>query len=110
MPSMPNGDPRPSVDILIEAEAAIRGGGSAGEAVERVDPYWQDLVRLVQIFRHFSKGESREISKLRKKMASPVYDAYITKKEKPKRTVPRSGQPDLRFIDPSPNPEDDPEK
>jgi thymidylate synthase len=95
MPEMPSGDPRPSVEALLQAEAAIRRGRNPNQFLNRLDPYWQDLGRLLQVYRYFQDGNNREIARIRKKMESPVYDQYITKKVRPPRSVPRSGQYEL---------------
>jgi thymidylate synthase len=95
MPEMPNGAPRPSVEALLRAEAAIRRGRDPKQFLDGLDPYWQDLGRLLQVYRCFQDGNNREIARIRKKMASPVYDQYITKKVRTPRTVPRSGQYEL---------------
>jgi thymidylate synthase len=95
MPAMPNGDPWPSVEALLHAEVAIRRGRNPKQFVDSLDPYWQDLGRLLQVYRCFQDGNNRKISQIRRKMASPVYDQYITKKVRATRSVPRSGQPEL---------------
>jgi thymidylate synthase len=95
MPEMPNCDPRPSVEALLQAEAAIRRGRDPKQFLDGLDPYWQDLGRLLQVYRCFQDGNNREIARIRKKMASPVYDQYITKKVRAPRSVPRSGQYEL---------------
>jgi thymidylate synthase len=92
---MPLGDPWPSVQTLLRAEAAIRGGRVPVAKVWRLDPYWQDLARLLQVLRHFRKKEYRKIAVIRRKMVYPIYNEYIKKKETHPRTAPRSGQPEL---------------
>jgi thymidylate synthase len=106
MPPMPVGDPWPAVRMFLRAEAAIRSGRAPTKAVNDLDGYWQDLVRLLQIYRHSTRKELKEITQLRKLMTNPVYSEYIVKKEKGKRTVPRSGQPEL-FGDSTADPESD---
>lgn len=50
MPPMPNGDPWSDIDKLVRGEAQVR----AGEILEATeifpDPYWADLLRLIQLF------------------------------------------------------------
>jgi len=100
MPPMPTGEPWPSIDKLIRAEAAVRKGRNPAKHIQDLDPYWHDLVRLLQVYRHFLRNENREIMRIRKEMAHSIYSEYIHQKEKAKRTVPRSGQPELFSVDP----------
>jgi thymidylate synthase len=95
MPEMPNGDPMPSVKALLRAEVAIRRGREPKQFLDGLDPYWQDLARLLQVYRCFQDGNKSDITRIRKKMASPVYDQYITKKVRAALSVPPSGQPEL---------------
>jgi thymidylate synthase len=95
MPAMPNGDPMPSIQALLQAEAAIRRGRDRKWSLDDLDLYWQDLGRLLQVYRCFRDRNSKEITRIRKKMASSVYDQYITQKERAPRSVPRSGQFEL---------------
>lgn len=95
MPEMPNGDPSLSVKALLQTEAAIRRGRDSRQFLNGLDPYWQDLGRLLQVYRCFQDGNHKEIARIRKKMASPVYDQYITNKVRAPRSVPRSGQYEL---------------
>jgi hypothetical protein len=65
-----------------------------------IAPYWQDLVRLLQIFWHFKNGQRREIVRLKKAMVSDVFAPYIeqkrrTAKPRPQREV--KGQMHLQF-------------
>ena len=95
MPAMPNGDPMPSVQALLQAEAAIRSGQDPKRFLGNLDPYWQDLGRLLQVYRCFQDGRTRVITRIRKNMASPVYDQYITHKVRTPMSVPQTGQPEL---------------
>jgi len=97
MPPMPSGDPMPSVQALLRAEAAIRRGRDPKRLIDALDPYWQDLGRLLQVYQCFHEGNSRGIARIRKEMVSSIYDQYITKKEKAPRSVPRSGPPHERW-------------
>jgi hypothetical protein len=71
-----------------------------GEEVEGLAHYWRDLVRLLEIYGHSTRGGWAKIPRIRRAMADPVYNEYITKRERPKQTAPRSGQPGLPFPDP----------
>lgn len=88
MPAMPSGDQWASVKKLLAAERAIRRGRPP--SLRKVDPYWADLIRLLQVYRYSrdtAKGpQRRQINVIRKQMASDVYDTYIVKRER--RMVP----------------------
>ena len=109
MPTMPPGDPRPSVEALLAAEAAIREGRSLDDSVEQLRACWRDLVHLLEIYGLWKRKEGAKIPKIRRAMADPVYKEYITRREPPKRSVPRSGQPGLPFTE-SPTDEGDDEE
>jgi thymidylate synthase len=99
MPEMPPGDPRPSIETVVRAEAAIREGRDLDDSVRALPPYWRDIVRLLEIFGHIKRGERDAIPRIRRAMADPVYKEYITRRERPKRTVPRAAQPSLPFVE-----------
>lgn len=88
MPAMPMGDQWASVKKMLAAERAIRRGRSPSTL--KVDPYWADLIRLLQVYRYSrdtAKGpQRRQINFIRTQMKSDVYDTYIVKRER--RMVP----------------------
>jgi thymidylate synthase len=86
MPPMPAGDPWPAVRALLKAESAIRQGHGTDIQRLKLDDYWADLVRLLQIFRHRKDRNTSEIMKQRKKISCSLYDTYIRKREAPKPT------------------------
>ncbi|HEY8606414.1 MAG TPA: thymidylate synthase [Noviherbaspirillum sp.] len=92
MPPMPLGDPWPSVEKLLNAERNIRRGRRPSFA--NLDPYWCDLVRLLEVFRHSrdsaSRAQRKKIHDIKKLMDSPVYDAHILKRQ---RRNPEPAQP-----------------
>lgn len=81
MPAMPPGDPMPAIQSLVDAEAAIRAGTPLAELeLGGLDPYWLDLIRLLQIFGFSHKDRINDpdgIIELRKKMSSATYDPFI---------------------------------
>jgi thymidylate synthase len=96
MPKMPPGDPWPSVRRLLRAEEAIRAGRQpAKRFLSELDDYWCDLVRLLQAFTFAKKKMSEKIVRIKSEMKCRVYNEYLAQKAKPKRTLPRSGQPVL---------------
>ena len=62
-------------------------------------PFWRDLVRLLEIYGYIRRDERDKIPKVRRAMANPVYKEYITRREPPRQTVSRSGQPSLPFTE-----------
>ena len=78
MPAMPTGDPTGSIALLLEAESAIRGGGKFDEAkLDSVDPYWSDLVRLLEVFAAKKRRDQNAVKAVRRKMSSDVYFPFI---------------------------------
>lgn len=82
MPPMPGGDPWPSINLLMEAEAAIRlKGVDAVDFSSGIDAYWADLFRLLQIFRCCAKDKDAKAAiEIQGKMYTPTYGAFIAKK------------------------------
>jgi thymidylate synthase len=81
MPAMPPGDPWPAVNSLLHAESEIRIHGTPDPLeIEKLDPYWQDIVRLLQVFQCWKKRDSDQIRAIRGRMASTVYDPFIVGK------------------------------
>lgn len=79
MPSMPIGDPRPVIDVLVRSERAIRLNEPLDINGLGIDPYWADLLRLLKVFRHQKDRNVEEIIKLKTTMQSSVYKPYIEK-------------------------------
>lgn len=81
MPPMPTGDPWPSIDLLLEAELAIRAARAFDDTrLGDVDPYWADLIRLLQVFRVFRCRQDKDLDRikgLRGRMSSDVYYPFI---------------------------------
>jgi thymidylate synthase len=65
---------------LIKAERAIRLYGSTNVRALNLSPYWEDLVRLLQVFHSFKKNKSTNIQRLKRAMSVPLYDPYIDMK------------------------------
>lgn len=81
MPAMPVGDPWPSIQILIESEKKIRSGEDVYLNSLILDPYWKDLVRILQIFNYTADAKKMpKVASLRKQMASDVYHPYLLKR------------------------------
>jgi len=81
MPAMPEGDPWPAIDLLLSAESTIRiGGASSVKPSMTVDPYWSDLVRLLQIFRYSRDRDGNGIRGAGAEMVSSIYAPFIQRR------------------------------
>jgi thymidylate synthase len=80
MPPMPIGDPWPSIGRLLDAEASIRTGGTMNDDIlEGLEPYWTDLIHLLQVFSCKQKKDAKAVRDVRRKMSSNVYFLFIDK-------------------------------
>jgi thymidylate synthase len=77
MPEMPTGDPWKSIETLMKAEVDIRTSENVNVPDLKIEPYWANLVYLLQIHSSFKRNEIGEIAELQKKISSPMYDTYI---------------------------------
>lgn len=75
MPSMPHGDPWPAIAKVMDALERIRANHAVDASSFGVDPYWSDLIRLLQVFA--ATGDAATIAILRKDMTSDCYKHYI---------------------------------
>ncbi len=86
MPHMPPGDPWPSLRELLKVETALRLGQDHKRKL--MEPYWEDLARLLDIFaltrqrEHLPTNELREVARLKQKMSTNIYRDYIRKRER----------------------------
>ena len=74
MPPMPVGDPWPAIAAVLAAEARIRSGEMFDANQLGLDPYWSDLIRLLQIF---SSHDEPYIETLSDSMSFQRYRLYI---------------------------------
>jgi len=75
MPPMPSGDPWPSLKAVIQGEDSLRKSGLLPErALEDLDPYWADLLRLLAIFAIQKNGSGQD--RLHELQASIAHDQY----------------------------------
>lgn len=79
MPPMPLGDPWSDIRILLQAESDIRLNGQCdADTLAKLDPYWADFARLLQVYRA-RNGDPDAIRSARGKMSSGVYLSFIDK-------------------------------
>jgi thymidylate synthase len=81
MPPMPNGDPWPAIGLLLKAESDLRTTGVLDDGIlTAVDPYWADLVRLLQVFRLKKiDRDAGKIREVRQRIVSKVYLPFVDK-------------------------------
>jgi thymidylate synthase len=80
MPPMPKCDPWAALNLLLQVESALRNDASFDEGIlEGMDPYWLDLVRLLQVFRLKKNKDRAKIQDLRGRMDSKIYLPFIDK-------------------------------
>jgi thymidylate synthase len=75
MPSMPPGDPFSLVGALMSAEAKIRNHEPIQASDVFSDPYWTDIIRLLQVF--WASGEPERLDQLKADLHSPIYREYL---------------------------------
>lgn len=80
MPAMPVGDPWPAIGILLDAERRIRTQEVVDASNLALDPYWADLVRLLQVFA--CGHDADRIDALKATMAWNRYGSYIEDRAK----------------------------
>jgi thymidylate synthase len=80
MPAMPQGDPWLSIASLLDVEASIRGNFQSKIEDLTAEPYWKDLAFLLLIFSHRRNKRRRAIAMTRRKLSTPFYDTYISRK------------------------------
>lgn len=85
MPPMPLGDPWPSLKKVLAAEKSIRKKIEVGKRVSGLDPYWEDLIRLLKVFAARKIGDSSQMIQLKSQFFSPVYSVYIRNKKTKKK-------------------------
>ncbi|MBI3365987.1 MAG: thymidylate synthase [Ignavibacteriae bacterium] len=78
MPPMPIGNPWLAINSLVEMESNIRLRAVPDSSrLNGIDPYWADLIRLLQMFRYKKDREAEKIVALRARMSSGIYEPYI---------------------------------
>jgi len=82
MPPMPLGDPWPSLQKVLAAEEELRLTGRINVRGLGLDPYWEDLVRLLQIHSHAKRKRRGQIAGIQKRMVfRAIYDPYVNKRK-----------------------------
>jgi hypothetical protein len=74
MPPMPRGDPFQYVQALLDCERRMRNGEYLDASAVVRDPYWADLVRLLQAF--WASGMNDRLDDLLSKFEYSIYRPY----------------------------------
>lgn len=78
MPPMPKGDPCPSIELLLEAEAKLRLGETFNEErYAKLDAYWLDLIRLLRVFRYKKEGSIDGVKAVIRDITFDVYRPIV---------------------------------
>jgi thymidylate synthase len=87
MPPMPVGTPWPSIRRILDAERRIRRSRDLKSAERLVEvanadlhPYWQDILRLLVVYKCFLRNDGRAMTRAKRRMSARVYDDYIDQK------------------------------
>ncbi len=84
MPAMPLGDPFSLAEALVTAEGRIRAGEALLASVAVPDPYWAELLRLLQAF--WASGDDAKLDKLKADI-TPAFQIFVDgRRDKPRRS------------------------
>jgi thymidylate synthase len=78
MPPMPEGDPWPSIQTLLEFEQHIRNTPEQGFEDLKMDQYWLDLAGLINIYALKRKRNNNHIKKILPRI-NPIYKVFVKK-------------------------------
>lgn len=96
MPPMPIADPWAAINVLIDSERRIRHKQKIDASNLGVDPYWSDLIRLLQIFD--ATGNEKVIDEYKSQMSYQKYAPYIDSRRKMRPISPKAPkQPSFKF-------------
>jgi len=89
MPEMPRGNPFEHVDALMAAEGRIRLKERVVAVDLMPDPYWADILRMMQVF--WFSGDEARLDELKAELQEPGYRAYLEGRRgaRPKEPSPR---------------------
>ena len=93
MPPMPQGDAFLMVPTLLDADARLRRGEIFSAAELTNEPYWADIIRLLQVY--WERDKPERISVLTRELADPLFKVYFDGRrqmtERRHRTKQRNG-------------------
>lgn len=77
MQPMPNKDPWNQIERVLVAEAAIRNGSTIDPIAAEIEPYWADLVRLLQVFAAKKRSDLVGLKRIAADMSNQTYVKFI---------------------------------
>jgi thymidylate synthase len=81
MPAMPRGDPRPSIQVMLTLEAGLREHGELNrELLSGLDPYWRDLITLLQFLWYVREQDFRGASSIASQIVSESYSMFVARR------------------------------
>jgi len=91
MPAMPAGNPFSLIGRLLDVEQRLRFGEGLDASKEMDDPYWADIVRLLQVFwaREWEKDHPNRLKELRAELVTTTYHPYVDARMHLKSRSPR---------------------
>ena len=85
MPDMSEINPFDFVRAILESEAKIRNGTSFRAESVIEDPYWADILRLVQVF--WASGIEDRLDELKQEFNSPLYKTHLETRRHLRRRI-----------------------
>ncbi|MBA8845734.1 thymidylate synthase [Ochrobactrum sp. RH1CCR137] len=85
MPPMPQGDPFSVTDTLMQAEGDVRAEKSIDAADYALEPYWADIIRLLQVFWATKRRDApgfKNLERLKAEFHDQVYRTYLERRQK----------------------------
>lgn len=79
MPPMPAGNPFKLIGKLLEVEGRLRTGEALDASKEMGDPYWADIVRVLQVFwaKEWEADYPNRLKELRAELVTKTYRPYV---------------------------------
>lgn len=77
MPSMPPGDPWPSIRHLLQAEAEVRQGFRLSVDLTTLDPYWADLIHILRAYKFSKLGNQTGVEEALNSLSNNFYAPFI---------------------------------
>jgi thymidylate synthase len=87
MPAMPSCDPWPAIADLLRAEELIRNGIEPHARYFDIDPYWSDLIRLLQVFA--ASGDPDKIQIIKSTLEYKRYGPYVESRKSQRARIVR---------------------
>jgi len=75
MPAMPIGDPFVLLPHILDLERRMRIGECVDDEVSTLDPYWADLMRLLQS--HFASNNEHQLDIISTGFQEPIFRTYL---------------------------------